>query len=587
MRKIEIMLYDIINFIYNVVVSKKIVMIVLTLLFISTVPTFFYTANGEEPGASLVIDAPSQIYGGEILQVIVNDSAGYPIEDVLVTVSNDTLGVSNYTDMDGTVSFTSPLVEYNALYIINASKPGFESNQTLITVIVNSLILFIPSEVIEGESFEARVTDIIDNPIENAIISCDVFPTYEFQTNREGIAVLTAPNVEEDTTYDLTARKEGYQSGVSKIKVKDNASFPEEQLVIIVTSSAIEEEEFTVTITANGVPIENVEIFFNSETYYTKSDGTVIISAPEVTQDTNYLITASKTDYIPNTVWITILDKQITVEVGWIYGTVTSDTGSPLKDVRVCVMLQGGTTNKCMFTDEQGGYNILVPTGTHTVKATLDEYQESIKNNIPVEDKTAYGVNFILEKIEHYIPEPSKDVNQQLMQAAISAAIEDDEMGGEISILESTQEIKIYRSDLDIQILKQSDEEISFNVTGEEDTPTLFAVHIPKTALLDITNINVTYDNQSVELGGFDSIFNLQGEQPYYGMLITGNDSGEPVLHLIISIPGFSEHTITISSFASIPAALIQYTELAVIAAIAIIMVAAAYMFRKGKEDEY
>ena len=250
----EVMLYIIYSYIFKIGASKKIAILMFSVLLTSSISSFIITTKGAQSGASLVIDAPSQIYGGEILQVIVNDSAGYPMGDVLVTISNDTLGVSDYTDMDGTVSFTAPLVEYNAPYIINASKPGFESDQKLITVLVNSLILYMPSEVIEGERFEARVADIIDNPIENAIISCDVFPTYEFQTNREGIAVLTAPNVEEDTTYDLTARKEGYQSGVSKIKVKDNASFPEEQLVIIVTSSAIEEEEFTVTITANTEP---------------------------------------------------------------------------------------------------------------------------------------------------------------------------------------------------------------------------------------------------------------------------------------------------------------------------------------------
>jgi hypothetical protein len=585
MRMMAVMLHIVSNYIFKIGTSKKIVILMLSVLLISPITTFVYSANGYTPGASLVIDAPSQIYGGEVLQVIVNDSADYPIGDVLVTVSNDTLGVSDYTDMDGTVSFTSPLVEYTALYIINASKPGFESDQALITVLVNSLILYVPSEVIEGERFEARVTDIIDNPIENAIISCPIFPTYTFHTNRDGIALLTAPNVDEDTTYDLTARKDGYQSGVTKIRVNDNASLPEEQLVIIVTSSVVEGESFTITVTANGAPIENVEIEFNGETYYTRSDGTAAIMAPEVIQDTNYLITASKTDYLPNTIWIAVLNEEIIVAEGWIYGIVTNSTGSPLEDVSVCVMLFGSTTSRCTFTDKQGGYNILVPAGTHTVIANLNEYQVNIKSGIPVEDKTAFGVNFILEKIEE--SGPPLDVNEQLMQAAIRAAIEDDEMGGEISLLDSTQEIKIYRDDLNIEILELSNEEISFNVAGEEDTPAIFAVHMPTTALLDVTNINVTYDNISVELGSFDSIFNLQAEKPYYGVLITANDSGEPVLNIIISVPGFSEHTITISSFASIPAKLVQYTELVIVAAIAIIAIAAIFMFRKGKEEQF
>ncbi len=585
MRMMEVMLHIIGNYIFKKVTSKKIVILMLTLLLTFPISTFIITTKGVEPGASLVIDAPSQIYGGEILQVIVNDSEGYPVGDVLVSISNDTLGVSDYTDMDGTVSFTSPLVEYNAPYIINASKPGYEFDQALITVIVNSLIIYAPSEVIEGESFVVNVTDIVGNPIENAIVSCPVYPTYTFQTNRDGIALPTAPNVEEDTTFNLTASKDGYQSGITEIRVNDNTSLPEEQLVIIVSSSVTEGQIFEITVTAGDAFIENVKIEFNGEAYYTETDGTAAITAPQVEEDTGYLITASKADYLPNAIWIAVLNKDIVLEEGWIYGIVSDSSGSALEGVSVCIMIFGGTTSKCTSTDRQGGYNILVQAGTHTVIASLYGYEVSIKSDITVNDKTAIGVNFILEEIEDFEHETSSDVNEQLMQAAIGSAIEDNEMGAEISLLDSTQEIKIYRDDLNIEILKASEEEISINVAGEEDTPSIFAIHIPKSSILDITNINVTYDNLSIEMGSLNSIFNLHAEEPSYGVLITKNEAGEQVLNVIVSVPGFSEHTITISSFASIPAKVMQYTEIAIVAALVIITLAAIFMLRKGKED--
>ena len=67
-----------------------------------------------------------------------------------------------------------------------------------------------------------------------------------------------------------------------------DAEIVEPQLKINTASSVAEEELFTLTVTADDVPVEGVSISFAAETYLTDNEGKVTMSAPIVDADTSY-----------------------------------------------------------------------------------------------------------------------------------------------------------------------------------------------------------------------------------------------------------------------------------------------------------
>jgi len=69
------------------------------------------------------------------------------------------------------------------------------------------------------------------------------------------------------------------------------------KLVITAPAEADENTQFTVTVTADSVAVEDVDVTFNSVVLQTDVDGKATFTSPEVTGDTNLQITATKTDY--------------------------------------------------------------------------------------------------------------------------------------------------------------------------------------------------------------------------------------------------------------------------------------------------
>jgi len=76
-------------------------------------------------------------------------------------------------------------------------------------------------------------------------------------------------------------------------------------------SSVMEGKQFLVVVTANDRPVERALVVFLNGSFFTDRNGTVILRAPMVEHTTAFEITASKPGYIPDRVWIKVIDNHL------------------------------------------------------------------------------------------------------------------------------------------------------------------------------------------------------------------------------------------------------------------------------------
>jgi hypothetical protein len=312
------------------------------------------------------------------------------------------------------------------------------------------------------------------------------------------------------------------------------------QLVISTSTSVIEKETFDVTVTADEVAIKDVSVVFNNEEKITDADGTVSFIAPEVATNQEYTITAILEGYVKDTETITVLNQ--IEQRGWIYGVVTDDLDSFLKDAQVCTMISDeGTTSKCTPTNEEGEYVLSIPIGTYTVEASKDGYETDIKYSIEVNDRQAVEMNFVLQEIPDYEPE-SQDLNEQFIEAKIDAEITNKNVGGKIEVADDSSNIITYNDELDLEIMPktQPEEVITFRVEAGEGTPGQVIV----VRIQDILEeISVKIDGAEItEITDLETLFNPDNQNSVYAKVTTIDKS-----YVLVYIGSFSEHTITIS----------------------------------------
>jgi hypothetical protein len=112
------------------------------------------------------------------------------------------------------------------------------------------LLIHSPLNVSEGVDFTIRVTDDIDNPIENAMVTVSWLKCI-FYTNSDGYLKLKSPLVESHTRHYISASKEGY--------VSDNNE------IIIINNNP---QKFSITSPQNGATIEGmVEVVVSFSNY--------------------------------------------------------------------------------------------------------------------------------------------------------------------------------------------------------------------------------------------------------------------------------------------------------------------------------
>jgi len=233
---------------------------------------------------------------------------------------------------------------------------------------------------------------------------------------------------------------------------------------------------------------------------------------------------------------------------GWIFGSVTNYSGLPLEDALIYIVIGDTNTTRCTYTNENGIYNISISPGTYDAEAGKEGYQFGIAYDIVVNPNTATEINFILEESIESGNETGlrgADANEQLIEEKILPYIKNDKVAAKIRIDSEAETISYYSDEVLIE-LNKTKEMISFTVGAEDGTRgTILIIRIGEGVLSDLDNLTVTYDGEPIdEFIDIEEFFVIE-EDTVPGWLRLLTITG---LYVLIRIPHFSEHTITITS---------------------------------------
>jgi hypothetical protein len=545
--------------------GKKTTIIVLLFL-LSTSITFGPSVKGQ---AALIIVAPSEVYEHIEFEVtVLSSDGGMPIRNAIVTFAGDPY----ITNSNGKAYPTAPDVEQDTTYTIIATKKDYLNDTVNITVldtaVTEELAIIAPQEIDEGERFEIKVETADEElPVENVLVTVE-WNEYNYYTNSYGIAALTAPSVIETIDYIITANKAGYQQVSTSITVRDTGVPTVKQLEIDAPSSVVEGASFQVTVTADDEPISNVTVEFLDEEYNTDNNGAATIEAPDVELDTDYIIVGSKDGFLPDEVSITVLNQ---ITEGWVYGIVSNNSGNPIRYAKVCVLISNYTT-KCVLTNDQGIYTILIPSGTYSIEASKQMYETSTKSGIIIGESQAIEVNFILQEIHDYDHGSYVDESRDSIEVAIDLGTEAGKIGGEVNIRPADEDysIKVYK-EINVTVVSIEEDVFSVKVNANDIPGTVLAFRIIGHNEAEIA---VEYDGASIERISFSNIFNLvnTSSNAKYTRILAEAEDGDYVMYCLLWIPEFSEHEITIYTIEEVIETIAGITALALYIAIIVVL---------------
>ncbi len=365
----------------------------------------------------LKIHAPSEILEGKTFEIFVtieknihSDAKPIPAANAMINVgwNNSTY----YTDINGLVTLIAPFVTSNHAYIITASKDGYYSDSVEI-IILNmyepQLVIHAPSSVYEGSYFGVWIT--ADN---QSIPGASVVFNGEIKiTSSNGSVSFTAPEVSQNMSFIIYASKEGYISVNATIIIMN---MYEPQLVIHAPSSVYEGSYFGVEIFADNQTVPGVTVVFNDEVKITSDNGSVSFTAPEVLEDTDFDISASKDGYLEASSIITVLDISNTPVITFIKDniqlTLTVASVDP-ENVLWSDIYANGSCNTSglgtyvtagdVISDCQGTINITyLPTNTLIGSWTFISPQLEILAPSSVYEGTYFGVLITVENQSIY-----------------------------------------------------------------------------------------------------------------------------------------------------------------------------------------
>ena len=236
---------------------------------------------------------------------------------------------------------------------------------------------------------------------------------------------------------------------------------------------------------------------------------------------------------------------------GWVHGVVVDESNNtilPIEDAVVCLILSdinNVVTSKCAYTNGSGEYIIPIRAGTYTITASKIGYKTTIVSDAMVWANETTELNFSLEpgtssyKDLFFIEE-----NREMIQTAI----EEEEVGGEVTIRAEEDETKvlIYKYNaVSIQPKTIDSSQITLLVNGDETSAgKAIVINFIGDFVDQNDKIVIEYDGETITMADdlFDALnANDDGSHPEYLITI-----GEDGTQLIITMPHFSEHEITI-----------------------------------------
>ncbi|MFH1101990.1 MAG: carboxypeptidase-like regulatory domain-containing protein [Methanobacteriota archaeon] len=248
----------------------------------------------------------------------------------------------------------------------------------------------------------------------------------------------------------------------------------------------------------------------------------VSVSGQGLLQGTVYgvtrLPTSTTNDVASVTSKIPIKGAQVTV-----YSLTASITAATPVSIATC------------FTDGNGSYEFSLAPGTYSVIASKGVATQ--QKEAKIAEKRITELDFLL-KISN-------------TAEVIDDAITTGNFGGEITVQQQSDlsfgnDVTIYDG-VSITPVRISEKEIAIQVSGDEASlGKTIAVNIDPNGFQLGDKIEVTYDGETIDLAhNLTDVLdpNDDGSHPEY-LLLIGSDS----IQALVSVPHFSEHTITISS---------------------------------------
>jgi len=369
--------------------------------------------------------------------------------------------------------------------------------------------------------------------------------------------------------------KESGWSASSEIEIVDE---PVSRVRILSPASVVEGSVFHVTITVDNFPVEFGQVSFHTSEAETNEQGMVAFTAPFVDHPTIFSIIATHPEYETAEISITVLHQQEEYEeYGWIYGTLTSLDDQLLANALICATsTQSTTIAKCDYSDGQGGYVLLLPAGEYTLDVSLEGYLSPSISSLMVRDNEALQYNIILEPVSI----ENEPISEDFGEYAIKYGILQGFIGGELIIpADTTHQARIYLDDLSLDIIDLSADGLHLTVSGSNSSNgTVIALRIDSPATLfstpieRLSDLTVLYDGKAIDLANSSgSIFALQpGDEPQWAGLLTQKT------YILIAVPSFSEHYITIEPLARIAE---QVGGLSVLLSYMVLTICAATLF--------
>jgi len=280
-----------------------------------------------------------------------------------------------------------------------------------------------------------------------------------------------------------------------------------------------------------SVPVGNYSVFADKEGYYRTTHVNVEVTAG----------TATEVD-------ITLIKIQET-ENGWVYGTVllrSNNVVYPANNISICLYPSNEDTSgrnyilqkgPCSFTNENGEFVIYsVDPGTYMIKAVKSKIYSS-EQFIEIIGGQGTEVNFVIN-----ITETRLEIEKSILSG---------DVGGEVHVSKENgakyeYDIMIYDG-VSIEVTYLSFGKMFLIVSGDEHSSGRTIAILTDLEMFNTTSdFAVEYDGESIKMAdNISDVLNPNNDGIHAEYLITIGADG---IEILISIPHFSEHEITIST---------------------------------------
>lgn len=511
----------------------------------------------------LDISVPASVEEYESFEVTVT-SDSIPVSGVMVSFSGNTY----YTDVYGAADVLAPGVNNNKSILLSASKSGYLSDETSVLVLnIDSqayaeLVISSDNAVYEGEIFTVTVSSQ-DAPISGVLVG---FNDNESSTNLDGKVTFYAPYVDSKTYFTITASKGGYISDSKTISVLDAL----ETNIVLISPNGDENLSGDIDVVWDVLnpPAQNLadpsQGFLDVSIYYKNDGGSWVFLVEglnanidsyswDTTTVENYdkyllKIVLSSSDES----WEDLSDSTFSIynapeEVdGWIYGSVFENNinSTPIEKALFCVYnpLSIGNTivNKCQYTNDEGYYNIIHSEGTYSVKISKTGYETKTFNNINIELGIGTKLNVTLNKTSN------KKLAQSIADYTISEEIKKGKIAGTVDVRAKELLVDLYQ-DINVDISSSdiaSENGVDILVSGEGESSTKLIIYLG--FVEDKQDIQVIYDGLLIEKTSDIEYFFSEENNDSGWILVSNDDKGFEEQIVIVNIPHFSQHQITI-----------------------------------------